>query len=581
MSKTRVDELAKELGLSKQEVIERLVKAGISVKSHSSLVDEAVARVAVSREEISKTKVPKKVRREKPSRKAKRAKRIRKSAKASPLPDPYVVSEPTVAGPASIPGAEPERKPLAAEEEHDGHRFFLLQTEWRNKPEPAPAPPKPEAPTEPPPEPECPHVEVRQPETPMMEEPAPVREGPVPVAANPAAPSIPALTTSPTVEEPVSPSAPKVVTIPEMITVKQLSEKLATSPSEISKTLMKMGITATGNQNLNPELVKHVATEFGFHVEVAPFEEVDEFVGEVGDPIELAPSEPVPGVEPERRSPPVEENLPTARMVEISEMVTLKELSKKVETGPSEIIKALMKMGITATLDQNLNPELVKQLAVEFGFNVKIIPFEEVGQDSGPAKVEVPDIPWIELSAAMRARGGHISEVGLPSIDTTSHATGSTASSYVLRNKLWFLGGAIITMVLLTLAVPRVKGTRSPEATPPVVDEGQRIAAIPPTKASSSTMGDPRTYRKDIKPLIGVYCHKCHGLKEVAASVSLETYRDVIEYVEPGDSEKSRLYTFIQQRRNHPNPWPRSWGHTTNDKLAVIKHWIDVDWAEE
>jgi hypothetical protein len=366
-----------------------------------------------------------------------------------------------------------------------------------------------------------------------------------------------------------------------MITVKELSEKLATSPSEISKTLMKMGITATGNQNLNPELVKYVATEFGFNVEVTPFEDMVEFVGEVDDPIQLAPPEPVPGVELERKPLPVEENTPIPNMVKISEMVTVKELSKKVEAGPSEIIKALMKMGITATLDQNLNPELVKQLATEFGFNVEVTPFEEVQQASGPPMVGLAGIPWLELSAAMRAGKTHGSAVGLPSIDTASHATDSTASSYVLRNKLWFLGGAIVTMVLLTLAVPRVKGTRSPEATPPVVDEGQRITAISFTKASSSTMGDPRTYRKDIKPLIGVFCHKCHGLKEVAASVSLETYRDVIEYVEPGDSEKSHLYTFIQQRRNHPNPWPRSWGHTTNDKLAVIKHWIDVDWAEE
>lgn len=576
MSKSRVDELAKDLGLSNQEAIERLVKAGISVKSHGCLVDEAMARVALSKEEISKTKDPKKLRREKPSRKAKRAKRIRKSAIVSPVPDPNVVSEPTVEGPASIPGPEPERKHLAAEEEHDGDRFFLLQTEWRNKPELAPAPPQPEDPTDPPPEPEPPHVEVRHPDTPVIEEPAPVREGPVPVA-----PNIPALTTSPTVEKQVSPSAPMVITIPEMITVKELSEKLATSPSEISKTLMKMGITATGNQNLNPELIKHVAPEFGYTVEVTPFEEMVEFVGEVGDPIELAPSEPVPGVEPERRSPPVEENLPTATIVEISEMVTLKELSKKVETSPGEIIKALMKMGITATLDQNLNPELIKRLATEFGFNVEVTPFEEVQEPSGLPMVGPAGIPWLELSAAMQAGKTHGSAVGLPSIDTTSHATGSTASSYVLRNKLWFLGGAIVTMVLLTLAVPRVKGTRSPEATPPVVDEGQKSAAISFTKASSSTMGDPRTYRKDIKPLIGVYCHKCHGLKEVAASVSLETYRDVIEYVEPGDSEKSRLYTFIQQRKNHPNPWPRSWGHTTNDKLAVIKHWIDVDWADE
>ncbi len=485
MSKIRVYQLARELGLSKQEVIERLVKA--------------MARVALSREEISKKKG--------------------------------------------------------------------------------------EAPTEPPPEPERPHVDVRRPETPVIEEPAPVREDPAPVAANPAAPNIPALTTPPTVEEPVIPSAPTVVTIPEMITVKELSEKLATTRGEIIKTLMKMRIAATGNQNLNPELVKHVAVEFGFHVEVTPYEEVveevEEFVGEVDDPIKLTPPEPVPGVQPERKPLPVEENLPTAKMVKISEMVTLKELSKKVETGPSEIIKTLMKMGITATLDQNLNPEMVKQLAVEFGFNVQVTPFEEVEQHSGASRVGLAGTPWLELSAAMRARGAHISEVGLPSIDTTSHATGSTASSYVLRNKLWFLGGAIVTMVLLTLAVPRVKGTRSPEATPPVVDEGQRIAAISFTKASSSTLGDPRTYRKDIKPLIGVYCHKCHGLKGVAAGIPLETYRDVIEYVEPGGSEKSRLYTFIQQRKNHVNPWPRSWGHTTNDKLAVIKHWIDVDWAEE
>lgn len=49
MSKIRVFELAKELGLSNTEVIERLAKAGVSVKSHSSSVDEAAARVVLSK----------------------------------------------------------------------------------------------------------------------------------------------------------------------------------------------------------------------------------------------------------------------------------------------------------------------------------------------------------------------------------------------------------------------------------------------------------------------------------------------------------------------------------------------------
>jgi hypothetical protein len=58
-----------EFGLSNTEVIERLAKAGFSVKSHSSSVDEAAARVALSKPGVREEKVAKKIAKEKPARK--------------------------------------------------------------------------------------------------------------------------------------------------------------------------------------------------------------------------------------------------------------------------------------------------------------------------------------------------------------------------------------------------------------------------------------------------------------------------------------------------------------------------------
>ena len=46
MGKLRVHELAKKLGLQNQELVEKLTKAGLTVKTHSSTVDEAEAMKA-------------------------------------------------------------------------------------------------------------------------------------------------------------------------------------------------------------------------------------------------------------------------------------------------------------------------------------------------------------------------------------------------------------------------------------------------------------------------------------------------------------------------------------------------------
>ena len=313
MSKIRVFELAKELGLSNTEVIERLAKAGVSVKSHSSSVDEAAARVALSKPGVRVEKVAKKIAKEKPARKppakAEVAKRKKVSVAAKPIPEPKVAARPIPAPPKSAPEVEtkPKSPPTAVERPREKVSPRPPAREKETvavKPRPATAPPKPAAPppkpAAPPPKPAAPptppsevkrpRVGVRPPGAPVVEKKAPVAEPPSRVTAEPAAPTVPAPPKAPEVTEPVSPPLAKVIKIPEMITVKEFSEKLGTSPSEIIKKLMKMGIMATVNQNLNPELVKQVAAKMGFDVEMAPVEEV---VAEVEDPTQLRSRPPV------------------------------------------------------------------------------------------------------------------------------------------------------------------------------------------------------------------------------------------------------------------------------------------------
>lgn len=306
MSKIRVFELAKELGLSNTEVIERLAKAGVSVKSHSSSVDEAAARVALSKPGVRVEKVAKKIAKEKPARKppakAEVAKRKKVSVAAKPTPEPKVAARPIPAPPKSAPEVEtkPKSPPTAVERPREKvsprpparekETVAVKPRPATAPPKPAAPPPKPAAPPTPPSEVKRPRVGVRPPGAPVVEKKAPVAEPPSRVTAEPAAPTVPAPPKAPEVTEPVSPPLAKVIKIPEMITVKEFSEKLGTSPSEIIKKLMKMGIMATVNQNLNPELVKQVAAKMGFDVEMAPVEEV---VAEVEDPTQLRSRPPV------------------------------------------------------------------------------------------------------------------------------------------------------------------------------------------------------------------------------------------------------------------------------------------------
>ncbi|MCI0483527.1 MAG: translation initiation factor IF-2 [candidate division NC10 bacterium] len=413
MSKIRVHELAKELGLSNKEVTERLAKVGISVTSASSSVDEGKARAALSKG-APKEKAPKRVTKAEAAQKVKPAQRGKEVVEAKPSPEPKVTPQPTpppikAAPPAAKPAPEvrPKAKAIPAEEKARKKPVVPPPVPEEKgtvtaKPAPAPAPPRGEIPP-PAPKREAPPAPARPPERPRVDaprtpppvaekpvpvaekkppiaekkppvapKPTPVAERPTPAAAKPTIAPLEAPPRPPEVTPPVTPPAPKVVKIPETITVKELCVKLATSPSEIIKKLMKMGIIATVNQNLSPNQVKQVAATLGFEVEMARVEEVEEAAAEVEDPSQL------------RFRPPV---------------VTV---MGHVDHGKTSLLDAIRKTNVIA--------EEVGGITQHIGaYEVELPP--DPGTKFPGGRVVFLDTPGHEAFTAMRARGAHVTDV--------------------------------------------------------------------------------------------------------------------------------------------------------------------------
>ena len=68
---------------------------------------------------------------------------------------------------------------------------------------------------------------------------------------------------------------------------------------------------------------------------------------------------------------------PPPKDVVLTEGVTVKELGEKTEIKSKDIIKKLLDRGILATINQPLDIEVAKQICRDFGFEARIISFEE------------------------------------------------------------------------------------------------------------------------------------------------------------------------------------------------------------
>ena len=79
------------------------------------------------------------------------------------------------------------------------------------------------------------------------------------------------------------------------------------------------------------------------------------------------------GIEPPEAFQPI----PINRSVTLTEGVTIKELSEKLEIKAKDVIKRLLDKGIFATMNQTLDETLVKDISADFGAEASIISFEE------------------------------------------------------------------------------------------------------------------------------------------------------------------------------------------------------------
>jgi translation initiation factor IF-2 len=96
---------------------------------------------------------------------------------------------------------------------------------------------------------------------------------------------------------------------------------------------------------------------------------------------------------------------PITREIVISEGITVKELSEKLDIKSSMVIKKLVDRNIFATINQTLDSKLANELARDFGASVKTISFEqEAMQDVQEAEVETDRVKRAPVVTIM----GHV-----------------------------------------------------------------------------------------------------------------------------------------------------------------------------
>jgi len=92
----------------------------------------------------------------------------------------------------------------------------------------------------------------------------------------------------------------------------------------------------------------------------------------------LAPPHRAPSAPPfAPPRPVVPEEVPITRSITISEGIAIKELSEKLEVRAKDVIKRLLDKGIFATINQTLDGQTAAQVARIFGAEARIVSYEE------------------------------------------------------------------------------------------------------------------------------------------------------------------------------------------------------------
>jgi len=399
MANVRVFTLARDLSLTSQEVIERLEKLGVDVKTASSSVDEDTAdklrrvlkidaltrkrkriygseededeRERLAREQKEKV-AAERAAREKAAEEAMaaveerkvrgRKRSTREAERTATEPAPALAHAPgaprlapkVAAPPPSEADVDTEETAVEVEEAPVAAEAALAEEEAAPGMPPAAVAPAPARPAGVvrktvtgarlggPVRPIAPAAPAPPPSPPESEAPTPA------AAASPAAPSA----ARPAVRRPLRPIAPPRPVSPHPVTPRA---PLPRSPHPVS---------ARPGAGVRP---------------------ISPYPGRMPPGPGIRPAgRPAPRTKTKGKSTPVapREERPVytgpPRKITLSEGVTVKELGEKMEDVKSrDIIKALISRGVMATLNQSVDPKLAIEISREFGYEAEIQSFEE------------------------------------------------------------------------------------------------------------------------------------------------------------------------------------------------------------
>ncbi|HOJ52398.1 MAG TPA: translation initiation factor IF-2 [Syntrophales bacterium] len=340
MTKKRVYELAKELGLENKELIARLEAMGITGKTHSSSLEEAeVERIYQELKGGVKTEVEEK--------------RItstvirRRAVRPTPVEEPPVSLTPN-AVPTSVVVEKPAEAPPPPKKE-------------KEKPELRPvAPPKEKKERE------------RPKETPAKEVVAPVSEAPVqekPTVAPEVTPEPPP--PPPEIAKPAEVKPPKWE--PEKKKGKKPVEVIISEPAPAKKKVFM--------KKLVERKLKVIETE----IEEWP----------------ARPREEKKVIPPERMKK-TEITVPKAikRRIKVVDTITVGDLAKKMGVKAAEVINKLMGLGVMANINQALDFDTASLIASEFSYTLEReeVEYDEslLQPDGGPRHL-VPRAPVVTV----------------------------------------------------------------------------------------------------------------------------------------------------------------------------------------
>ncbi len=392
MSKKRVYELAKEMGLTNRELISRLEKLGIAVKSHSSTLEDGdleriqTELLAPEPREMVEKRIKSTVIR----RRALRPAVEEVAPKEAPVPPPEPEAEAPKEAPVETPAPVVTPPPPPPPPEPP-----VRTSIYREPPVnaiPRPAEPAPEAPVKPGP--------VKQ----VASKPAPAPEAPAeePVV-QPTAKSAPE-----TVEKASEPERkPMTIQPPTVRDIKRTPEpeRAGQAPAQAQKPAPK------GRKELPPRPDLKIVKDIGKKVPPRPEKpggrppEADKARRKGGK----APVEVLVGEEPQRKKPfakkqidkkgrQVETDQPESpgrwreekkvapvkmqktqittpkaikRRIRVDEAISVGEMAKRMGVKASEVINKLIGLGLMVTINQSIDCDTATLVAADFGYQVE------------------------------------------------------------------------------------------------------------------------------------------------------------------------------------------------------------------